>query len=79
MINNLILKYGDDLIDLKTSVGICTKVKGDGELVIIPQDPDMFDENQVVVIIAGSDFENFTDDMHALIKLVETAKKVNGD
>ena len=63
-------------VDLKTSVGICANVEGDDKVVIIPQDPDMFDENQVVVIIAGSDFENFTEDMHALIKLVETAKKV---
>jgi hypothetical protein len=61
-------------MDLKTSVGICAKVQG--ELVIIPQDVDKFKENQVVVLIGASDFENFTDEMKTLIKFVESAQTV---
>ena len=66
-------------MNLKTSVGICTKVQGNEKLVILPQDPDIFEENQAVVIIGGIDFENFADDMSALIKFVESAKKISED
>ena len=59
-------------MDLKTSVGLCAKVQG--ELVIIPQDVDKFKENQVVVLVAASDFKNFTDEMKVLIKFVESAQ-----
>ena len=66
---------GCDLkMDLKTSVGVCGKVQG--ELVIIPQDVDMFKENQVVVLLAASDFENLTDEMKTLMKFVESAQTV---
>ena len=59
-------------MDLKTSVGLCAKVQG--ELVIIPQDVDKFKENQVVVLVAASDFKNFIDEMKVLIKFVESAQ-----
>jgi hypothetical protein len=61
-------------MDLKTGVGICGKVNG--ELVIIPQDVDMFKENQVVVLVAASEFEKYTGEMKTLIKFVESAQTV---
>jgi hypothetical protein len=65
-------------MDLRSSVGICAKVQSaDDKLVIIPQDGDKFKENQVVVLIAASDFENFTDEMDALIKFVKSAQTVS--
>jgi len=64
-------------MNLKSSVGICSKIQGsDGKLIIIPQDADMFEENQVV---AASDFENFTDEMKALIKFVQSAQTISED
>jgi hypothetical protein len=67
-------------MDLKTSVGLCARVKGaDDKLVIIPQDADKFKENQVVVLISATDFENFTDEMKALMKFVESAQTVQKD
>jgi hypothetical protein len=67
-------------MDLKSSVGICSKVQGsDGKLVIIPQDPEMFKENQVVVLLAASDFESFTDEMKSLINFVQSAQTVSED
>ena len=64
-------------MNLKSSVGICSKIQGaDGKIVIIPQDADMFEENQTVVLVASSDFENFTDEMNALIKFVHSAQTV---
>ncbi len=61
-------------MDLKTGVGICGKIND--ELVIIPQDVDMFKENQVVVLVAASEFEKFSDEMKTLIKFVESAQTV---
>jgi hypothetical protein len=67
-------------MNLKSSVGICSKIQGsDGKLIIIPQDADMFEENQVVVLVAASDFENFTDEMKALIKFVQSAQTISED
>ncbi|WP_048191841.1 hypothetical protein [Methanobacterium sp. SMA-27] len=62
-------------MDLKSSIGICSKVKdSDGRMVVIPQDADMFEENQVVVLITANDFEDLTDEINALIKLVKSAQ-----
>ncbi len=67
-------------MDLKSSIGICSKVENsDGRMVIIPQDADMFEENQVVVLITATDFENFTDEINALIKLVKSAQTHSED
>jgi hypothetical protein len=67
-------------MNLKSSVGICSKIQGnDGKLVIIPQDADMFEENQTVVLVAASDFENFTHEMNALIKFVQSAHTISKD
>ncbi|MBZ2164949.1 hypothetical protein [Methanobacterium spitsbergense] len=62
-------------MDLKSSIGICSKVKdSDARMVVIPQDADMFEENQVVVLITANDFEDLTDEINALIKLVKSAQ-----
>ncbi len=67
-------------MDLKSSVGICSKVQcSDGKLVIIPQDPEKFKENQVVVLLAASDFQSFTDEMKSLITFVQSAQTVSED
>ena len=73
-----IVHWGVIEMDLKSSVGICAKVQSvDDKLVIIPQDSDKFKENQVVVLIAASDFENFADEMNALIKFVKSAQTIS--
>lgn len=51
----------------------------DGKLVIIPQDPEKFEENQVVVLLAANDFKSFTDEMKALINFVQSAQTVSED
>ncbi|MFZ0443010.1 MAG: hypothetical protein WAL81_10275 [Methanobacterium sp.] len=66
-------------MDLKSSIGICSKVEGYDKLVIIPQDPEKFNENQVIVLVAANDFESFTDEMGALIKFVRSAQTVSKD
>ncbi len=67
-------------MDIKSSVGICTKLQDfGGKLVVIPQDSDMFEENQIVVLLAAKDFESFTDEIKALVKFVESVQKVSED
>ena len=67
-------------MDLKSSIGICSKVKdSDGRIIVIPQDADMFEENQIVVLITDNDFKNFTDEINALIKLVKSAQTHSED
>jgi hypothetical protein len=67
-------------MDLKSSIGICSKVKdSDGRMVVIPQDSDMFEENQVVVLITANDFKNFTDEINTFIKLVKSAQTHSED
>jgi len=66
-------------MDLKSSVGICSRVQGYDKLVIIPQDPEKFNENQVIVLVAASDFESFTDEMKALIKFVQSAQTISDE
>jgi hypothetical protein len=67
-------------MDLRSSIGICSKEQcADGRLVIVPQDVDKFKENQIVVLVAASDFDNFTNEIKALIKFVESAQKVSKD
>jgi hypothetical protein len=39
----------------------------------------MFEENQIVVLLAAKDFESFTDEIKALVKLVMSAQKVSED
>ncbi len=66
-------------MDIKSSVGICSKLQDSGKLVVIPQCSDMFEENQIVVLLAAKDFESFTDEIKALVKLVMSAQKVSED
>jgi len=62
-------------MDLKSSIGICSKFEdADGKIVVIPQDSDMFEENQVVVLITANDLVNFTNEINTLVKLVESAQ-----
>ena len=62
-------------MDLKSTIGICSKVKSaDGKLVVIPQDADIFEENQVVVLIIANDLVDFTNEINTLIKLVKSAQ-----
>ncbi len=64
-------------MNLKSSVGVCTNIHGsEGKMVIVPQDPDMFEKNQVVVLFTADDLKNFTKDMNALINFLEAVKTV---
>ena len=67
-------------MDLKSSIGVCSKIEdSEGRMIVIPQDADMFEENQVVVLITAKDFENFTNEVNALIKLVKSAQTHSED
>ncbi len=63
-------------MNLKASVGICRKTDHyDDKLVILPKDPDIFDNNEFVVIISADEFSNFTDGISGIIKFMESVKQ----
>lgn len=63
-------------MNLKASVGICRKTDNyDDKLVILPKDPDIFDNNEFVVVISADEFSNFTDGINGLIKFMESVKQ----
>jgi|GEM_PF-3604177 len=50
-------------MDFKASLGICRNCQdkgGDHKLLVVPQDPDLFEKNELVVIISAADFKEHT-------------------
>ena len=69
-----------DLMEINSTVGICTKIQGsDGKLVVVPQDEDMFEENQVVILLSANEFESFSDEIKSFINFVKSAQSVTED
>jgi hypothetical protein len=69
--------YTGDLMEINSTVGICTKINGtEGKLVIIPQDDELFEENEVVVLLSANEFESFSDEIKSFINLVKSAQSV---
>ncbi|MCE7697462.1 MAG: hypothetical protein K8E24_000895 [Methanobacterium paludis] len=63
-------------MNLKASVGICRKTdNNEDKLVILPKDPEMFDNNEFVVIIGADEFLNFADGINGIIKFMESVKE----
>jgi hypothetical protein len=74
-----IIKSGD-LMEINSTVGICTKIQSsDGKLVVVPQDEDMFEENQVVILLSANEFESFSDEIKSFINFVKSAQSVTED
>lgn len=67
-------------MEINSTVGICTKIQGsDGKLVVVPQDEDMFEENQVVILLSANEFESFSDEIKSFINFVKSAQSVTED
>lgn len=64
-------------MEINSTVGICTKIQdSEGKLVIVPQDEDMFKENQVVILLSANEFESFSDEIKSFINFVKSAQSV---
>lgn len=64
-------------MEIKATVGVCTYRKDDDEdqLVVVPKDGDLFDENQVVLVISADEFENFSSQFKSVINMVKGAQE----
>jgi hypothetical protein len=65
-------------MDFKASLGICRNCQdkgGDHKLLVVPQDPELFEKNELMVIISAADFKELTHDLKKLIRFLESAKE----
>lgn len=66
-----------DLVNIKASVGICRgNNQGKDKLVVIPQNPDDFKNNELVLIISAQDFKEFSKKANGIIRFVEGVKEL---
>ncbi|MCC7558034.1 MAG: hypothetical protein KO217_05005 [Methanobacteriaceae archaeon] len=58
------------------SIGVCRRVEDSKEVVIIPKEPDLYENNDLVIVIKSEDFFKISDDMSKLIKFIEDVKNL---
>lgn len=63
-------------MDLKATIGVCKNVDYEEKKVIIPKDPDMLEDNQIVLIISAEEFIKLADNTKDLLKYVETVQEM---
>lgn len=65
-------------MEIKATVGVCTKLKNNNEdqLVVVPKDEEMFEENQMVLVISAEEFENLSCEIKSMINMVKGAQAV---
>jgi len=68
-------------MEIKATVGVCTNLKTNNEdqLVVVPKDGKMFEENQVVLVISAAEFENLSSEFKSVINMVKGAQAVDED
>ncbi|ADZ08465.1 hypothetical protein Metbo_0213 [Methanobacterium lacus] len=66
-------------MEIKATVGVCTKLKNNNEdqLVVVPKDGEMFEKNQVVLVISAAEFENLSSELQSMINMVKGAQAVD--
>ena len=62
-------------MDFKATMGICRKVDSEEKIVIVPQEADILEENQLVVIINSEEFIKLLDNFKDRFEFMETIKK----
>lgn len=56
-------------------MGICRKVNSEEKIVIVPQEADILEENELVVIINSTEFVKLLDNFKDRFEFMETIKK----
>jgi hypothetical protein len=66
---------------INATVGVCTNLKTNNEaqLVVVPKDGEMFEENQVVLVISAAEFENLSNELKSMINMVKGAQSIDED
>ncbi|PKL67209.1 MAG: hypothetical protein CVV28_07345 [Methanobacteriales archaeon HGW-Methanobacteriales-1] len=62
-------------MDFKATMGICRKVNSEEKIVIVPQEADILEENELVVIINSTEFVKLLDNFKDRFEFMETIKK----
>ena len=62
-------------MDFKATMGICRKVDSEEKIVIVPQEADILEENQLVVVINSEEFIKLLDNFKDRFEFMETIKK----
>lgn len=73
-----------DIMNLRAVLGVIRKCgdyrgKYSNKKVIIPQNPELFDENELVIIIKAEDFQEISNDLKGLIKVMDSARECEHD
>lgn len=68
-------------MEIKATVGVCTYLRTNNEdqLVVVPKDIEMFEENQVVLVISAAEFENLSSELKSVINMVRDAQAIDED
>lgn len=61
-------------MDFKATMGICRKVDSEEKIVIVPQEADILEENQLVVVINSEEFIKLLDNFKDKFEFMETIK-----
>jgi hypothetical protein len=66
-------------MEIKATVGVCTKLKNNNEdqIVVVLKDGEKFEENQVVLVISATEFENLSSELKSMINMVKDAQSVD--
>lgn len=62
-------------MDFKATMGICRKVDSEEKMVIIPQETNLLEENQLVMIISSEEFIKLAENFKDKFDFVEKIKK----
>lgn len=58
------------------SIGVCRRLENNKEMVVIPKEPDLYEDNDLVLLINSKDFFKLSEDISMLIKFIEDIKNV---
>jgi hypothetical protein len=64
-------------MDLKATLGVCRKVEYQEKMVIIPKDPEMLEDDQIVLIVSAEEFIKLADDTQNLAKYIRTIQEMD--
>jgi hypothetical protein len=63
-------------MNLKATMGVCRKGEYPEKMVVIPQDPDMLEDNQIVLIVSAEEFIKLADNTKDLAKYIKTVQEM---
>ena len=72
-------KQRGDLLNIKAGVGVCREIDDAAKLVVVPKDPEEFEDNELVLIISVKDFKKFSREINGIINFMESIKELEDE